>query len=57
MRFAVTITGSYEVPDDQLLQAYGTTDPEKCAELDATTPEDVLIEMMEDVDVMIHCEV
>lgn len=34
MKAKVTIVGYYEVPDDQLQEAYGTTDPAECIALD-----------------------
>jgi hypothetical protein len=40
MKFAFTITGEYEVPDGDLEEGYGTTDPRSCAEIDARNAQD-----------------
>jgi hypothetical protein len=34
VKFTVNISGTYEVPDDKVLEAYGTTDPGACAFID-----------------------
>ena len=34
MKFRAYITGDFEIPDKYMWEAYGTTDPYECAEID-----------------------
>lgn len=37
MKFLATVKVEYEVRDDDLLEAYGSTDPQDCAAIDEAT--------------------
>lgn len=38
MRMRVVIEAEFDVPDDELMKIYGTTDPEECAKIEAGNP-------------------
>lgn len=49
MKFRATFTGTYEVPDDRLLETYGSTDPQVCAAIDAENDTVILFDLCDDV--------
>lgn len=54
MKAKVTITAEYEIPDDHLEEAYGTTDPTLCVAIDAQNEPAQMLEYCENIEMKIE---